>query len=300
MSETGGLMRIMILGGTGMLGHKLWQRLSSRFADCHVTVRGTRGDYARFRMFDNPFVIDNVDAADFSALRDVLERVMPQVIVNCIGITKRREPANNPAVSILLNALLPHRLASWGALHGARVINFSTDCVFDGERGDYTELDRPNADDLYGRTKALGEICDASSLTLRLSFIGRELCAGTELLEWLLAQNHKTIKGYGQALYSGVSTVHLATVVGDIIEKFPQLTGLYHVAANVISKYDLLILACTAFGLDVKISRDDSVITKRNLNGAKFQLATGYVPPAWSSMMAELAADPTPYGDWRE
>ncbi|MEO8441621.1 MAG: SDR family oxidoreductase [Betaproteobacteria bacterium] len=293
-------MRILILGGTGMLGHKLWQLLGARFADCQVTVRGRRADYARFPLFHDPRVIAEVDVADFAALRRILERAAPAVIVNCIGVTKRREPAGNPAASILLNALLPHRLAAWGAAHGARVINFGTDCVFDGRRGNYTELDRTDAEDLYGRTKALGEIAGANALTLRSSFIGRELAGGTELLEWLLGQQGKTIKGYQHALYSGVSTIHLATVVGDIIEKFPQLAGLYHVAAAVISKYDLLMLARAAYKLDVKIEPDDKVIIKRNLDCTRFRLATGYNAPAWPAMMAELAADPTPYSDWRK
>jgi len=293
-------MRILILGGTGMLGHKLWQLLGARYADCRVTVRGRRADYARFALFDDARVIDEVDVADFAALRGILEHAVPAVIVNCTGVTKRREPAGDLAGSILLNALLPHQLAAWGAAHGARVINFGTDCVFDGRRGDYTELDRSDAEDLYGRTKALGEIAGANALTLRSSFIGRELGGGTELLEWLLGQEGKTIKGYRHALYSGVSTIHLAKVVGDIIEKFPQLAGLYHVAADVISKYDLLMLARAAYQLDVRIEPDDAVIIKRNLNGARFRQATGYTAPAWPAMMAELAADPTPYGDWRK
>lgn len=292
-------MRILILGGTGMLGHKLWQRLPQRFPETYVTVSKARDAYARCGLYDDPRVIEKIDATDFDALCNVLQRIAPQAILNCIGVTKRREPANDPAPSILLNALLPHRLAAWGAAHDARIINFGTDCVFDGKRGGYTELDLTDAEDLYGRTKALGEISGRNALTVRSSFIGRELASGTELLEWLLAQDHKTIKGYRRALYSGVSTIHLATVVGDIIEKFPQLAGLYHVAANVISKHDLLLLARDAFGLDARIEPDDRVVIKRNLNGEKFRLATGYAPPAWQAMMAELAADPTPYSEWR-
>jgi dTDP-4-dehydrorhamnose reductase len=292
------MTRILILGGTGMLGHKLWQRLASRFADTHVTVRGPRAAYARYGLFDDERVIEKVDVADFDALASVLGRVAPQEILNCIGLTKRREAPDNPAPSIVLNALLPHLLAAWGSAHGARVINFGTDCVFDGKRGGYTENDLTNAEDLYGRTKALGEIRGEHALTLRSSFIGRELAAGTELLEWLLAQRGKTIKGYRHALYTGVSTLRLADLVGDIIEKFPRLTGLYQVAAEVISKYDLLALAGAAYGIDVKIEPDDKVIIKRNLDGSAFRRATGYVAPPWREMMAELAADPTPYALW--
>ncbi len=293
------MTRILILGGTGMLGHKLWQRLPRRFPETYVTIRKTRADYVRYGLYDDPRVIDKTDVTDFDAVRSVLQRIKPQTILNCIGVTKRRERVNNPEPSILLNALLPHRLAAWGADYGARVINFGTDCVFNGKRGGYTELDLTDAEDLYGRTKALGEIGGRHALTLRSSFIGRELAGGTELLEWLLAQSHKTIKGYRGVLYSGVSTIHLATVVGDIIEKFQKLVGLYQVAANVISKHDLLLLARDAFALDIKIEPDDSIVIKRNLNGEKFRLATAYSPPTWQAMMAELAADPTPYSEWR-
>ena len=292
-------MRIVILGGTGLLGHKLWQILGRRFADCRVMLRGRRTDYARCKLFDDARVIDNVDAADFNALDAALKNAAPQVIVNCIGVTKRREAPGNPAPSILLNALLPHRLAAWGAAHGARIINFSTDCVFDGKRGGYTEADLTNAEDLYGRTKALGEITAGAALTIRSSFIGRELADGTELLEWFLAHQGKTIRGYRNALYSGVSTLHLAQVVGDIIAGFADLRGLYHVASKVISKYELLLLARDAFGIDVKIEPADDVVIKRNLHSERFERATGYAPPDWATMMSELAADPTPYADWR-
>jgi dTDP-4-dehydrorhamnose reductase len=294
------MTRILILGGTGMLGHKLWQRLSQRFPGTYVTVRRARANYARYGLYDDPHMIEKVDATDFDALCGVLQRIAPKAILNCIGMTKRREPVNDPVPSILLNALLPHRLAAWGAVHDARVINFSTDCVFDGKQGGYTEQQLTNAEDLYGRTKALGEITSGDALTIRSSFIGRELLDGTELLEWFLAQQGKTISGYRNALYSGISTLYLADLVCDIIEKYPHLSGLYHVASNTISKYDLLMLARDAFGADVRIQPDDSVIIKRNLDCGKFQRATGYAPPDWRTMMAELATDPTPYADWRK
>lgn len=293
-------MRILILGASGMLGHKLWQRLPQRFPGAYAVLRGPRDSYSRFGLYDGSNVVDNVDACNLEDLLRVIERIGPQVILNCIGVTKRREAHGNPLPSIMLNAILPHRLAAWGAASGARVINFSTDCVFDGRQGGYTEPQLTNAEDLYGRTKALGEITGADALTIRSSFIGRELLNGTELLEWFLAQQGKTISGYRHALYSGISTLRLADLVGDIISKFPHLSGLYHVASTAISKYDLLRLARDAFGADVRIQPDDSVVIKRNLNGSKFQRATGYAPPDWRTMMVELAADPTPYADWRK
>jgi dTDP-4-dehydrorhamnose reductase len=292
-------MRILILGGSGMLGHKLWQGLGARFPDTYATLRGTRSDYRHCGIFDDPRVLENVDAANLDKLSAALEQTAPDVIVNCVALTIRRESATGPAASILLNAWLPHRLAEWAAASGARLITVSTDCVFDGKKGGYTEQDAPDAGDLYGRTKALGEVAYGGALTLRTSFIGRELAHYTELLEWFLAQAGRTVKGFRGALYTGVTTLYCADLVGDVIEKFPHLRGLYQVASEVISKYDLLCLARDAFGIDVKIEPDDTVAIKRNLNGEKFRRATGLSPPSWRRMMSELAADPTPYGDWR-
>ena len=291
-------MRILILGGTGMLGHKLWQRLGARFADCQVTVRGTRAAYAHFGLFDDVRVIENVDVTDVRRLGGALETAAPDVIVNCVAVTKRREAPSGPAASVLLNAWLPNWLAEWAAVHGARLITVSTDCVFDGETGGYTEDDVPNAQDIYGRTKALGEIRTSNALTLRTSFIGRELGHGTELLEWFLAQSGTTVRGFRGAVYTGISSLYCADLIGDIIERFPKLNGLYQVTSEIVTKYDLLCLARAAFELDVKIEPDDTVKIRRNLDGTKFRQATGLSTPVWSEMMNDLAADPTPYGKW--
>ena len=291
-------MRVLILGGTGMLGHKLWQRLGARFADCRVTVRGARQEHRRFGLFDDERVIENVDVTDPFRLGEVLDRAAPQVIVNCIAVTKRRENSVSPGPSILLNSWLPHRLAQWTARHNARLITISTDCVFDGAQSGHTETDHPNASDLYGRSKALGEVAYGNTLTLRTSFIGRELERGTELLEWFIAQQGKSVRGFRHALYSGISSIHCAQIIGDIIENFPGLCGLYQVTSEVISKYDLLCLARDAFKIDVNIEPDDSMSMRRDLDGSKFMQATGLITPGWAQMMKALAEDATPYDRW--
>jgi dTDP-4-dehydrorhamnose reductase len=291
-------MRILILGATGMLGHKLWQLLPQRFADTHATVR-SRPVLTGCRLFDDERVIAGVDAADFRVVAAVLDRLEPQVIVNCIAVTKRRKASDDAAASIALNALLPHRLAQWGAAHAARVIHFSTDCVFSGRTGGYSETSATDAEDLYGRTKALGEISGERTLTLRSSFIGRELANGTELLEWFLAQRGQRIKGYRQALYTGVSNIFMAHLVGDIIDRHPHLAGLYNLASEVLSKFELLSLARDAFGVDVAIDPDDGFVCRLNLDGSRLRQALGAAPPSWREMMAELAADATPYDRWR-
>jgi len=291
-------MRILIIGGTGMLGHKLWQRLGARFSDCRVTVRGKRQDYQRFTLFDDSRVMENVDVTDARQLLTALETAAPEIIINCVAVTKRREAPAGPVSSILLNAWLPHRIAEWAKACGSRLITISTDCVFDGRKGGYTEEDLPNAQDVYGRSKALGEINYGNALTLRTSFIGRELDNRTELLEWFLGEAGKTVHGFRGALYTGISNLYCADLIGDIIENFPQLNGIFQVTSEIINKYELLCLAREAFGIDVKIEADDSVAMRRNLDGTKFRNATGYSTPSWRKMMTDLAADPTPYIEW--
>ena len=292
-------MRVLILGATGMLGHKLWQLLPQRLADTYATVR-SRPLLPGCDLFRSERVIDGVDAADFRTVTAVLDRLGPQVVVNCIAVTKRRETSADAAASIALNALLPHQLARWGAAHGARIIHFSTDCVFTGRTGAYSETSVTDAEDLYGRTKALGEVVDGHVLTLRSSFIGRELANGTELLEWFLGQRGRRISGYRQALYTGVSSMFMARLVGDIIEDHPRLAGLYNLASGVVSKFDLLCLARDAFRLDVEIEPDDTFVCRRDLDGDRLRQALGAAPPSWREMMAELAADTTPYDRWRK
>jgi len=292
-------MRILILGATGMLGHKLWQRLSARFPDVYATMRAPRSAFTACGLFDSPRVIDRVDASEHGALERVLDDVRPGEIVNCIAVTKRREATDDALASIELNAALPHRLARWAQTNRARLVHFSTDCVFAGTTGSYTETSPTDAADVYGRTKALGEVAGPHALTLRTSFIGRELTRGTELLEWFLAQRGRTIRGWRKALYTGVSTVRMAEIVATLIERHPRLTGLLQVASPVISKYDLLGLAREAFAADVTIEPDDEHGERRNLDGRRFREATAIEVPDWRVMMAELAADPAPYDQWK-
>lgn len=296
----GKTLKILILGGGGTLGHKLWQVLPSKFPDTFVSIRKNSNFYAKCGLFAGPNVIDSLDLRDFTCLNAVLDEVNPNVIVNCAGVTLRSKEALDKNAAISINALLPHRLADWCSKNGARLIHFSTVCVFDGKTGAYTEDSLPDARDLYGTTKALGDVSSPFALTLRSSFIGREIFGGTELLEWFLAQKGKKIKGYTKALFTGLTTNKLAELVADLIENHPALNGLYHVSSETVSKYELLKLMKEAYNLDVEIAPDDSFECRRDLKGERFEKAAGFVCPPWRQLMAEMAADKTPYGDWRK
>lgn len=282
-------MKVLILGVSGLIGHKLLQELS---VDHEVfgTLHKTKDHYNNLELFSGSTIIEGIDVLKFEKLTGVLQAIDPDVVLNCVGITKRKIRQNNTLEVIETNASFPHKLAKWAKNNNKRVIHFSTDCVFNGKEGDYTEESLTTAEDLYGRTKALGEIRYGHTLTIRSSFIGQELFDRTELLDWVLAQDGKQIKGFKNALYSGVSTNFMAKTVNDIINNHTQLSSLYHLALEVpISKYDLICLAKKAFGLNIDITPETDYVHRPTLNAAKLKNEIGVKVPSWEEMMEELA-----------
>ena len=295
-------MEILILGGSGMLGHKLFQYLRKRCPGTYCTIRGRINDSAlrNVDLFHNGGVVENIDAGAFAALEQLILENKPKVVVNCIGIVKQRNEATRAGPSIAVNALLPHQLAELCDRWGGRLIHFSTDCVFSGEGGAYEEESFADADDLYGRTKFLGEVATGRAITLRTSIIGRELVHRESLLEWFLRQNHKQIFGYTRAMFSGVTTNYMASVVESLAKEHSNLSGLYQVASAAISKYELLCLLRDTYRLDVEITPDPGFFCDRSMKGEKFTKATGSIPPPWPKLVADLANDDTPYDKWRQ
>jgi dTDP-4-dehydrorhamnose reductase len=292
--------RVMVLGGAGMLGHKMFQVLRERFDGVFCTVREDihKPPFERVELFQGNDVVRDVDVTDFPALEAILSGFRPEYLVNCVGVIKQRAEAVSSIPSITINSLLPHKLAQIAARWGGRVIHFSTDCVFSGRRGDYTEEDTSDAEDLYGKTKFLGEVAVANALTLRTSIIGRELTEHRSLLDWFLTQNQKTVRGYRKVIYSGVTTNHLAKLVASIIQEHPGLNGLYQVASEPISKFNLLCLLCEAYQLDVRIEPDDLEISDRSMKCDRLREAIAYKCPAWPVLARQLAEDNTPYERW--
>jgi dTDP-4-dehydrorhamnose reductase len=290
--------RVLVIGATGMLGHKTWQVLRERF-DTWATIR-RRQPYAATGLFSNSRIIEGVNVDDFDSVVRACATSRPTVIVNCVGIVKQLEEALDPIRSITINALFPHRVAALAREAGARAIQISTDCVFSGKRGNYSERDTPDAADLYGRTKLLGEITGPGCLTLRTSIIGRELSATTGLLEWFLSHRGMRVNGYTRARFSGLTTRALAGVLADVIERHSSLAGIYHVASEPISKYDLLCRLNQAYVAGAVIEPSDDVQIDRTLDGAAFRKATGLAISGWDAMIDALAADPTPYEEWRQ
>jgi dTDP-4-dehydrorhamnose reductase len=281
-------MRVLILGGDGMLGHQLLRHFSGRH-DVRVTLRLGPEAYEAHRLFEPGTTFYGVDAASTEALLPVIAEFSPEVVVNAVGIVKQRAEAKEVIPSLEINSLLPHRLALLCRTIGARLIHFSTDCVFSGRRGNYRETDQPDAEDLYGRTKLLGEVSEFHCLTLRTSMIGPELSRKTGLLEWFLAQRGQTVKGFTKTIFSGFPTCELASIVELVLVNMPNIQGLYHVAAQPISKYDLLTLISDRLRLPITIEEDSTFACDRSLDASRFCRDTGYEPPAWEAMIADMA-----------
>jgi dTDP-4-dehydrorhamnose reductase len=294
-------MNLLVLGGEGMLGHKVFQALSARYPGTKCTIFGSLDDpfYRAIPLFASENTIEKVDAMDSSALRRLLEKEKPDFLINCIGIVKQSGEGKVTIRSITVNSLLPHLLADWAAAWGGRLVHFSTDCIFSGKRGNYSEDDPSDAEDLYGKSKFIGEVSRvANALTLRTSFIGRELSRFQSLLEWFLVQKGRQVKGFRNVIYSGVTTNYMSGLVGDIIRDHPGLSGLYQVASPRISKHDLLARLRDAYNLPFEIIPDESETSDRSMNGERFRKATGYEEPSWEDLIAQMAQDPTPYAEW--
>ena len=282
-------MRILILGVSGLIGHKLLQELSVNF-EVFGTLHKQKNQYGKIPLFNGQNIIESIDVNEFDNLIEIFKSVNPDVILNCVGITKRKINKNSPVDAISINSVFPHLLAKWADENQKRIIHFSTDCVFDGKIGNYSETSLTTAQDLYGRSKALGEINYQHTLTIRSSFIGQELFDKTELLDWFLSQSGKQIKGFTNTFYSGVSTLYMARVVKDIIQNYPKLNGLYQLAPeSPISKYDLLGIANKVFQVNVDIIPDHTQRHYPTLDASKLKMAINLAVPSWEDMMTELA-----------
>ena len=295
------MAHIFVLGGTGMLGHKLTHILQKNF-EVTTTNRGASSSLKRYTgLFNRATVVSGFDAGDIARVEQELIARKPDVVINAVGIIKQLEQAKNARTSIKMNALFPHELASICQKLGSRLFLISTDCVFDGARGDYCESDLTDAVDLYGRTKALGEASDtAGIITLRTSIIGRELFRRTGLLEWFLAQPEgSTLKGYRKAIYTGVTTIQLAEVIRTLIEAKPLLSGLFQVVSHKIDKFELLCRLRDTFKHPVEIEPFDQPAIDRSLRGDLFFQKTGIPPFSWDQLMVGLASDDAPYSQWR-
>jgi dTDP-4-dehydrorhamnose reductase len=280
-------LKILITGGAGMLGHQLFVHLSANH-DVRVTLHRDVRSYEEHGLFSISNAYGGIEAAALDSIIQIAAEFKPDVIINAIGIVKQRSAADEAIPSLRINSLLPHRLALVARAVSARLIHFSTDCVFSGKRGRYSESDTPDAEDLYGRTKLLGEVVDTNCLTLRTSIVGHELERKTGLLEWFISQR-EPVRGFRKAVFSGFTTLEMARIVEMLILEHRDAFGVWHVSSEPIDKYALLGLVKRYYGVETRVDPDDEFRCDRSLDSTRFRERFAYQPPTWEQMIEEMS-----------
>jgi dTDP-4-dehydrorhamnose reductase len=293
------MQRVLIIGANGMLGHKLVQRLSGQFGVSATLQRGF-DTVERFGIISRERVIEHVDAVHEADLIRAIKIAQPEIVINAAGVIKQRPSSSDVVTTLMVNSVLPHRLYRLSQMFGYRLILISTDCVFAGDRGNYSEDDTADALDLYGQSKHHGEVIGDGCLTIRTSIIGRELETSNGLIEWFLNNRGGKVKGFKRAIYTGFPTVVIADIIVDLLQNHPELKGLYHISSEPIDKFTLLTLVNDEFGANVEIEADESVVIDRSLDSTRFRSAIGFKPTSWTEMIEQLASDRTPYDKWRK
>jgi dTDP-4-dehydrorhamnose reductase len=282
-------LKVLILGAGGMLGNAVIRVMrENQHLDVFGTVRSNNIPQTFSKETDTK-IITGFDVTDSDSLVKLFTKIKPDVAINCIGLVKQLAEVDDPLIVLPINAMLPHQLANLCALAGARLVHISTDCVFSGTKGNYKETDTSDATDLYGKSKYIGEVDYPHAITLRTSIIGHELQSAHGLVSWFLAQKG-SCKGFKRAVFSGLPTTVLASIIRDTVLPKPELCGVYHVAAKPISKYDLLNLVAQVYGINIDIIPDDQLVIDRSLNAEKFKSATGYEAPLWDDLIRTMHA----------
>ncbi|WP_438978908.1 dTDP-4-dehydrorhamnose reductase family protein [Polynucleobacter sp.] len=280
-------MKVLVLGASGMIGNAIYKSFS---AEKNLDVYGSFHNFSNVNYFSSALQRNLMNSGDLSrekSILAILEKVKPQVVINCVGLTKHKKEANNLEIAMPINAYMPHKLALACDDRNIRFIHISSDCVFSGANGGYVETDTPDALDIYGRSKAMGEVMSGSVLTLRTSTIGHELCTNYGLLDWFLSQDRECL-GFSRAIFSGLPSVVFAEVIMDFVLPNPDLRGLYHISSDPINKYELLELIAKIYGKKIKIKQDREFTIDRSLNYEKFRAATGYIPAAWPDLIETM------------
>ena len=294
-------MKIVILGASGMLGHKLLQHLQ-QFTDCYGMMRNYNKNLTQTNIFDRSKIINGIDVFKINKMFNNFSKIQPDVIINCIGVIKQKVAAKNFKESIYINSYLPHLLAEYSQINKIKFIHISTDCVFDGNKGNYSEKDFSNARDLYGKSKFLGEINYDNSLTLRTSIIGHELFTNYSLVDWFLTQNGGSVNGFKNAIYTGFPTIVFAKVISEILVKYQDLKGLMHISSDKINKFDLLTLIKNIYCLNIEIKKDVDFKCDRSLDSSLFRSLTDITMPDWEEMITQMFINfkETKYELWKK
>lgn len=282
-----------------MLGHKLVQIFSARF-ETFATSRNHLNEEIFGDLSKKVQIFENINVENTDSVKEIIKKIEPEVVVNAVGIIKQIPSAKNVIKTLTINSIFPHQLAEVAEEVKARLICISTDCVFSGKKGNYSEEEIPDASDLYGKSKNLGEVVEGNCLTVRTSIIGRELGTKHSLLEWFLSNENGKVKGFKKAVFSGFPTQVLAEILADIIANQPNLRGLYHVSSEPINKFDLLELIKKNYDANIEIEEDENFTIDRSLDSTKFRTETDFQPQNWKKMIEIMANDETKYAKWKK
>lgn len=280
-------MKILILGASGMIGLAVNNQLIKNKG---FKVIGTTTNSKAKKIIENQNNLNELILFDFlkdKNIESLLKSVKPNIIINCIGVIKQSTLITNKINTILLNSILPNKLSMLALQNNIKFIQISTDCVFSGKVGLYTESDNPDPTDTYGRTKLIGETINDNCLTLRTSLVGHELLTKNGLLEWFLSQKHECT-GFKNALFSGFTTIAFAKIIETILTNKQELKGLYHVSSNIISKYDFLKKINQVYNRGIKINEDQSFKINRSLKSSALQEKIKYKVETWDYMIKEM------------
>lgn len=263
-----------------MLGHVLYSELKHRH-DVFGTVRKDKWDKDIFVGYS---------AGDLNKFHELLGELNLDIVINCIGAIKQRNSGKDKAASIQINSLWPHQLADLCAFHKIKLVHISTDCVFSGQQGDYRETDFTDSRDTYGLSKLMGEVEYDHALTLRTSIIGHEINTNLSLIDWFLSQeNH--CRGFSKAIFSGFPTISIARILEDyVLERLMkgEISGLYHLSSDPISKYELLGKVARVYGKDITIEKDEAFVIDRSLNSDLFRKTFNFRPKPWDELIEEM------------
>jgi dTDP-4-dehydrorhamnose reductase len=280
-----------------MLGHMLVRVLSPRHRVIGTTSSQYNAESPLAKLLDRESWIGGIDVRSLNQVDELVREIQPDVVINCVGVIKQKMESSNITDAITINSLFPHHLANLCQSQNSRLIHFSTDCVFEGTPGMKMVSDTPNATDLYGTTKRLGEVDYGDSITIRSSIVGAQIVGTESLFQWAISQKGKKIKGFTGALYSGLTTMTMSKVILEIVDNFPQLSGIQQIASEAITKHDLLRKLNAALGLNLDICPDNTIIYDRTLDGSEFVEQTGIRIPTWDEMIIEFAGDQAFYSN---
>lgn len=287
------MSRIVVLGANGMLGGSIFRYLTADTThDVFGTVRSMQAaNQIRTQGFQN--LVADIDIINHVNLSHMLKDLSPKLVINCIGLIKQENKCKDPVSAIEVNSLAPHRIAEICKSIGAKLIHFSTDCVFNGSVGNYSEHDLADAIDLYGRSKLLGEVDYDGHLTLRTSIIGHEIESNQSLINWFMSQT-KPVNGFTKAIFSGFPTICIAEFLEKYVLRNSSLIGLYHLSSKPIDKYKLLDMVRRKYNLDILLRKFDEIEINRSLNSESLRNEVGFISDDWDIMIEKM------YGEYNQ